>query len=828
MPLRPIAHRSSLCTRIAVLATAAWFVGVSCAEEEVLEPQLLREANAEVARLGAVGLSPFQPVGVSSRVRRTLLQFDALVADDAWGEAIELIERLQNEAGTDLTKLPALPEASSPLGSTEGHTIYAPLAARCQQMLTSLSSEGLAAYRDRVDRTARDRFDDAARRLDEPDLQEVIEEFLASESAGEALLALGELALERGDVAAARRALHRLHPLLWGPFGRPAAVTLSLLNPDADPAELAKAWQAAGRPAQIPVTPANEALLPLALSRLALTSLREGDRRRAEAETLLLEGITPDATGRLAGREQPLADALRSMIQTVRSTESQQRDAPLPDYAWAWSNPTEVRPEPSIPTRQVNNRVGFQINGRNQQQILQLLRNPQPTAKVPATIVRVATHDLSAFYVERNELKSLDLATGETEPFNLPGLKVEATDTTPRPAIGDMAANRFMFGNGGVIRVVPGRGAVAARPSGPVTRIDPSLTLADGILYARVVTVTPSQRNVRNAPSAIEETLIGQPVDTEEPTTVRFVPPSGEPGAAPEPGTVSYQFAGPPTVRGPRLYIAVARPGVRTRVAIACYGTATGRKLWMTDIGSGEPVSRTGGGSDLPVTLAGDTVYAATNLGAITALDATTGNVRWIACYPRDGAPTFNRPGNGPTSVPRPCVVTGDQVIAAPADSTRLLAWDTATGRPLWDTPRGDTETEIVGVSRDTEGAIVLLSGRQIAGYDALTGACRFRWPESQHAGLKGVGHAALMGRELLWPTKDALYLIDPAKGGLTRPPVDLSSIGSDGASIVRTDYGPLICGAERLRLLAELPPGEETAKSEPQARVSRLIETGR
>lgn len=827
MPSRPIARRCSFRQHLLALAIAAAAsapIIASCAEEGFDDPRLLREKSAELTRIGAISLSPFQPAGVSSRIRRTLLQFDALIADSAWSEAIELIERLQNESGSELTKLPAPSADSSPLGSPEGHTLYVPLAARCQQLLAALDDDGVAEYRDRVNRTARDRLNEGTRRLDEDQLQQVVDEFLASEPAGEALLALGELAIERGDGAAARRSMNRLHPLLSGPYGRPAGVTLALFRLDADPAEVATAWQASLRAEKDAVAPADDALMPLALSRLALTSLREGDLRRAEAETRLLRGLAPDAVGRLAGREQPLADALQAMIDAERSSASQRKDDSVPTYRWAWSAPIPVKPPTPPPTQRVNNRARFQINGRNQLQILQQLTNPQPPTPAVPTFANVVCNGLDAFHVEQNELKRLNLATGETKPFKLPGFESDEPDDTPRPALGDIAANGFAFGNGAAIQLGRGQGVVV-RGSGPATRIDPSLAIADGVLYARVVRVTPSRRNVRNAPSTTEEVLLGKPIDADDVATVRFLPPQSEPGPA-KPGVAGYQFAGPPTVVGDRLYIALARPGVRTEVSIACYAAETGRRLWTTDVGAGEPISRTGAGTDLPVTLVGDTVYAATNLGAVAALEASTGKLRWIACYPRDREPTFTRPGMVPTLSPHGCVVAGDRVIAAPGDSTRLLAWDAGTGRPLWDAERGDIEAEISGVSKDPDGAVVLLSGRQVTAYDSLTGERRFEWPESRRAGLRGVGNAALVGGELFWPTAGVLYALDSSDGRLTRPPIDLSSLGSDGASVVRTDFGPLVCGPKRLRLLAELPEDDETVKSEPQARVSRLMGT--
>ncbi|MEO0531562.1 MAG: PQQ-binding-like beta-propeller repeat protein [Planctomycetota bacterium] len=792
------------------------------ADEAFEEPRFLREKPGELARVGAVALSPFQPAGVTSRMRRTLLQFDALVADEAWADAIDLIERLQNEAGDELTKLPALSESA--LSSPDGHTLYVPLARRCQQMLATLGEEGLSRYRERVDRSARDRLNAATQSLDEEQLQEIADEFLASDSAGDALLALGELALERGDIASARRAMNRLHPLLWGPFGRPAGVTLCLLGQNASPADVAAAWRNVERPSWLGVAPADESLLPVALSRLALASIREGDLQRARAEISLLRGIAPDAVGRLAGREQPLTDTLETMIAAQQSA-SEQGDSPMPSYAWAWVGATEVETSqtPRVAQR-VDNPFQLRVNGMNVQQFLQRQAEAQMPSQLPPNYPGVVTHGLDGFYVENNRLKRLDLATGKSEPFKLPGFEENEPDDTPRPALGDFAANGVVFGNGRAIQLAPGQGTVI-RGTGPVSRIDPSLAIGNGVLYARVVRVTPSRRNVRNAPSTMEEVLIGKPIGDEEAATMRYTPPSTRPDGVPQPGVIGQRFAGPPTIRGNRLYVALQRPSTRADVSVACYSTDTGRLVWTTAVGSGESPSRVGIQGDLPVTLDGDTVYLATGLGSVASLEAKTGNLRWIATYPRDREPSLARPGQGPVTPPSVCVVAGDRLIASPADSTRLFAWDTGTGRPMWDAPLGSGASEICGVADSPDGSVVLLSGRQVAAFDTLTGEPRFQWPESRRAGLRGVGRAALVGGEFFWPTDEAIYAIDPASGGLTRPPIALAALGGNGAQVVPTEYGPLVCGPEKLRLLVAAADRDTGESTESRGNLSRLMD---
>jgi outer membrane protein assembly factor BamB len=241
--------------------------------------------------------------------------------------------------------------------------------------------------------------------------------------------------------------------------------------------------------------------------------------------------------------------------------------------------------------------------------------------------------------------------------------------------------------------------------------------------------------------------------------------------------------------------------------------------LWKADLGSGDASGRTTGVNGAPPVVTGDTLYQATNLGAIVALDASSGRLRWLARYPRDARPVTRFDAPAPEA--SKCVVSGDQVIVAPGDSRRLFAWDAATGAPLWDAdPPADAK--LVGVTQSESGAVVVLAGRQLAGYDTLTGQRRLLWPESPRSGVRGLGDAAMVGDAVYWPTREALLAIDPVTGGMTRSPIDLAPVGGAGANVIATDYGLLVCGPQRLRLLAR---ADAMAPPEPAEPVSRLRE---
>lgn len=810
---------------LAVLLSAASLAGgLAGAEEPEFGPaRLLRPAPEQPANalLLSAGLTPFEPLGVSSRVRRTLLQYEALAADGAWDEAIELVERLQTEAGAELT---TAADATVPLKEAAGHERYLTITQRCQQLLSALPPEGLAAYRARVDRSARQRLDDATARLDAKELEQLVSELQASEPAADALLALGELALERGDYAASRRWHARLHPMLWDPYGRPAAMSLALIDPTADPVQLAEAWTRAKRPAGVPLAPQDDELLPIALSRLALTSIREGDLRRAAAETRLLHALAPEAEGRIAGRVQPLVPALEAMLDAERSAETASQG--FGELTWAWAGPVEIEQEEPAPLGEFRTGV-IHINmlgqGLPAPNIAENLNDAPPT-------LDAVVHGSTAYFVEAGKLQQMDLATGAKQRQAVPGIS-NPLRRGPQPSPGDVAnaeaiMRRLAAANGARNFVAVPNGMNSRPVAAGISQADPELSIAGDKLYVRVIeSQWPGRMRQPGFPSREELVAIRLDAEAEklDDEPVRFQPPSDTvvaDGQGPVPQAVGYQFVSTPTVVSDRLYIAVARPGTRTEIAAACYAAESGRLLWKTDLGSGDASQGMFGVTAAPPVAAGDTLYLATNLGAVAALDSSTGRLRWLARYPREGH-SMMRYGAEPPQQATKCVVIGDQVIAAPSDSSRLLAWDTATGAPLWDADR-PRDAALVGVVQSDAGSAVVLAGRQLASYDTLTGQRRMLWPESPRSGVRGLGEAAIVGDEVFWPTREAIFAINPLTGGLTRSPIDLSPLGNAGANIIATNYGLLVCGPDRLRLLART---EAMAPPEPPEPVSRLRE---
>src|SRR5690606_21423081 len=129
---------------------------------------------------------------------------------------------------------------------------------------------------------------------------------------------------------------------------------------------------------------------------------------------------------------------------------------------------------------------------------------------------------------------------------------------------------------------------------------------------------------------------------------------------------------------------------MRPEQRVACYELISGRKLWETSLVAAESFAR-GQSAEIThnlLTLAGDTILANTSLGAVAALDADSGRIRWLVSYPREGTRRV-APEHEPWHVQRdlaPCLVHDGLVLVAPADSEQIFALDLISGQPIWST----------------------------------------------------------------------------------------------------------------------------------------------
>jgi tetratricopeptide (TPR) repeat protein len=207
-----------------------------------------------------------------SAVRKALDQVHAHRDAGQWDEAIEGLLRVMESSGNKL--LEVTPQR------------FVSVRDLCQLELVSLPPEALALYRRRIDPVAQGWYERGLAERDTRLLEQVVHQALASRWGDRALWALGEIALESGDYAAARDYWERIIPV-------------------APQAGQARTWLG---------VPATDLDLAAVRARLVLVSILEGSPARASDELKQFVALHPEARGRLGGVETRYAEALERLL----------------------------------------------------------------------------------------------------------------------------------------------------------------------------------------------------------------------------------------------------------------------------------------------------------------------------------------------------------------------------------------------------------------------------------------------------------------------------------------------------------------------------------
>ena len=142
------------------------------------------------------GASKFYPD--SSEKAETLLRNAASLARDSqWAEAIEIYQRIIDQYGDKVAKLPRDKDKAVDPSSDE-FVLFVDLRAYCHRSLANLPPEARRIYRNRMDSLAERWFREGERRRDAPLLRRVVELAFCSSWGDEALELLGDLAFQDG------------------------------------------------------------------------------------------------------------------------------------------------------------------------------------------------------------------------------------------------------------------------------------------------------------------------------------------------------------------------------------------------------------------------------------------------------------------------------------------------------------------------------------------------------------------------------------------------------------------------------------------------------
>ena len=702
---------------------------------------------------------------ISGATRARLEQARALATDGKFGEAVEFLRQL---AADDSGKLVALDVGA-----------YVNLPTYCQLELSHLPPEGLAVYRRQVDDAAEQQYRAALAARDLDGLDRVIDESFCSSWGDDALLAAGELALERGDYAAARRAWQVISPLLVDPQGRSAWFALHNIDLGRQWSKVDARWHDRPMPADWLAYPDTTIELADVRARLVLASIREGDFDRAAFELDLFRRLHPQAAGRLAGQDGPYAAALERLLKSARDWPAAASDADWPTFARFPTRSAVAPPLDAIDAPQWPQPVLLADESAK--------NPPQPVVRESALPLRwhPVVVNSRAYFGDSQRVLAIDLATGRPA-FTPDGViyRVEA----PASAV----ANDRLIEFGSAV----GTGAPCF-----------TLTAANGVLYARLGGSATSR--LQPARSRSDERLIGIDLTREGLLTFQVKPDDG-----------TWSFDGVPVADERRVYVAMRHSDVQPGAYVAAFDAATGRRLWRTFLAAADTPAA-GGGDETThnlLTLVGDRIFVNTSLGVVAAVSTRDGRIAWLRRYDRAvGRLTLPGPNHFDRD-PSPCVYHQGLVFVAPADSPQVFALDADNGQTIWSNDRLSGVVHLIGVVHGR----LIASGNQLWALEARSGRVQFVWPESEHAGVRGFGRGLVAGQEVFWPTRDRVFVFDVATGRQSREPIDVAAIGGGGANLVAADGRLLVVGQDRMMLFGPQPkpklPGDGTGTVETVA----------
>lgn len=615
----------------------------------------------------------------------------AYIKNKQWAEALDTLQQLMENYGDKLVPPPDTKKDSDPQR-------YINVRDFCHQKICSLPAEALALYRRRVDPQARRWYDQGLANRDVESLEKIAHTLFASSWTDDALLVLGEIALQRGNFDRAREAWRLILPA-----GEPGAFAPS---PEAGLAY-----------------PDTDLLLSEVYARLVLVSVLEGSTDRADTElNESLFGEKPgfaarfaEATGRLGGRRGKYAELLARFLSDARDWRNPPGSADWPTFAGAASrNHVAARAVSvagkawEIPLPEVSSASAL-INPRfNLHRVAE--RNHEFLSYHPVVI-----GDLVVVQ-RRRPNEDGDKMIDELLVYNL---------HTGKPAWGtDKPVYSYEMDR------------LANAPSLGVPRF--TLGVHKHLLFARV---GPPITNLTTVNFPLPQTTL-LCLDLEAQGKLMWEIHQRR----------DFSFDGVPVTDGERVYVALRRRGPRPEAHVACYDIDNGREMWQRRVCQAEVRAQEGQAEITHNLLAlhEDRIYFNTNIGAVAALSAEDGAILWLTTYPRTEELDLSQPKGYYYRDLTPCVYHRGQVFAAPADTPEILALDAKTGRVHWQREYPNV-VHLLGVVHDK----LMASGERLFWINAPAdrpggggGLYRWRGDDSIH----GYGRGVLAGQYVYWP----------------------------------------------------------------------------
>ncbi len=676
---------------------------------------------------------PSWPAALAQVGNRTTTKFypdfsdtaDALLRNAAghvrnaqWSEAIEIYQRVIQQFGDKVARLPKDDPASDPGGDS---ILYVDIRQFCQRRLSTLPPEARALYRSRVDTQAERWLARGAADRDRSLLRRVIDQAFCSSSGDDALDLLGDLAFQDGRFEEALAYYRQLVP------DRPGlGAGLVYPDPSVDLARVA----------------AKKLLCRAAL----------GDDPPGPGDVADFGKTYPDARGTLAGREGPYLETLSAALKADRLALPAQPDGRWPTFAGA---PSRTRIVPgTIDVGSLQWKVDLErIEPGRGHTVRRGIAVPNGSSRPDRLL---AYHPI----VLGDQVIVCDDS------------RILAYNLNDRPdGLAGAAA--------GSVKVAwrhdeePSGGSPQARMAVSVPRF--TLTAFGDRIYARMgLTMVPVMGRMGPGAGTSQSYIVAVDRATEgkflwkKPSTEVF--PHGKPG---DMVGRNLGFEGTPVADARSVFVAMTDRREQTATYVAALDAENGATRWVRYLGAassdaenvfamgGMAMGMGGGGAASNdfghrlLTLDGPTIYYQTNLGAVVALDAETGAIRWVATYPRHERVN----GSGHERDLNPAIVHDGLVIVAPDDASAVYAFDAAAGRLVWKTDPLPDEVKLAHLLGVAKGRVVA-TGDRVLLFDVKNGKLLHFWPDSGH-GYDGYGRGVLAGDKIYWPTRSEIHVLD-------------------------------------------------------------------
>jgi outer membrane protein assembly factor BamB/tetratricopeptide (TPR) repeat protein len=698
--------------------------------------------------------STFKP-DASNTAELLLRNAANLVRDRQWSEAIEIYQRVLEQFGEKVAKLPS---GEPGVDGSGDFALYLDDRRFCHRSIAHLPPEAREIYRNRVDGVAERWFRQGASQRDVGSLRRVVDLAFCSSWGDDALELLGDLAFQDGRFGEALAMYNRL-------VSDHAEDPLALVHPDPT-VDLAR----------------------VAAKKL-LCQAAAGEKPPGPAELDLYTRRFPGASGSLAGRKGSYAQILAECLTVDRLAAPAQPDSRWPTFAGSLRRSKVVAGPIDVGSLQWRVDVEkVSVNSR------------PPYFRGGGSAANAPPERLLAFHPIVLGDQVLVCDGTQVLAYNLSDRASDADGNAPRLI---EPAWKHPADDGGQV-------PQARHPTLGIPRY--TLTAVGHRIYARMGMSAPFVPGLGGMASrgttsiiALDWNTQGKLVWEQKSTSLSL------PNRPPERnnGNRTVSFEGTPVADARNVYVAVTDRREQTETYVACFDAETGASRWVRYLGTSSDVNNFGGmGLPMPfaVSAAGDfnhrllsldgpTLFYQTNLGALIALEAETGATVWVATYPRQ---ELVRQENGSERDLNPAVIHEGRVFVAPSDADAIFAFDAANGRFLWRTDRISDDVKLshlLGVAKNR----LVATGNRVLLFDVESGRLLHAWPDSGKS-LEGHGRGLLAGDLIYWPTQNEIEVLDQRTALRAEPPIRLlETYHTKGGNLVAGDGYLIVAQADGL-----------------------------